>query len=110
MNIRLGGASEWEYAMGEAVPLRPVDRPMREPSASAWADFSRLMTLALKKPKDFEFEVATTMRVIEAHRQNSSIMRARGSEYDEAVALEREKFANWFESIVAAIRMQIAGR
>ena len=93
--------------MGDTAPLRAGDAPgMPEPSAALWAEFCRLTNLGLRHPKEFDAEVKTTLRVIEAHRRNASVMRARSAEYDDVVAMEREKFAAWFDTIVAVIRMQ----
>lgn len=96
--------------MGEPVALRPDEKPMPEPSAKLWAELGRLMHLGLHRPKEFEAEIETHRLVIAAHRGNSTIMRARGAEYDEAVALEREKWANWLEVMIPVIRMHMSGR
>lgn len=79
---------------------------MAEPTVDLWARFSDMLDLARRDPKEFERKVRAHERLIVAHRENSTIMRLRGAEYDAKVEQKREEWANWLAASVAVIRMQ----
>ena len=96
--------------MGDVERIHSADRPIAEPSAPMWAKLTDMVDMALEDPARFDRYMTRARLLLETHRGHASVMRARSAEYDEAVALEREKWANWLDIMEPVVRMQLAAR
>jgi len=76
------------------------------PSIDQWELFADRLYMALNDPKEYERRLKFRRRLAEAHSKNSGLMRLRGSEYDEDLAVSREVWVAVFEAHDSVIRMQ----